>query len=96
VRKIPKHTQNVKTIYSTKPPVPLEALRLAEDIFALQECRNHLDTVAPENITEDRDTGWKILRAILNELRLCQTFAERKMKTEFIAPKRKKMSRQRK
>lgn len=82
----------MKTIYSTKPPVPLEALRLAEDIRALAECRNYLDTVAPENITEEREIGWKILRALINECRLCQAFAERKMKTEFIAPKRKRMN----
>jgi hypothetical protein len=69
--------------------VPLDALRLVEDIRALDEARQHLETVDVRNITEDREVGWKILQLLKQELRLCHRYAENKLRKEFLAPKKK-------
>lgn len=82
----------MKTVtFTTLPPVPIDALRLQEDIRALEEARKHLKTVDPINVCEDRETGSNSLFCVEKMLRVLQRNAEKKMRTEFISPTRKKL-----
>lgn len=66
--------------------VPLDALRLTEDIRDLEEARKHLAKVDVRNITEDNETGRKIMQLLTREIQLCRQYAEAKLRREYISP----------
>jgi hypothetical protein len=66
--------------------VPLDALRLTEDIRDLDEARKHLNKVDVRNITEDNETGRKIMQLLTSEIQLCRQYAEKKLRTQFLTP----------
>ena len=68
--------------------VPLDALRLTEDIRDLDEARKHLAKVDVRNITEDNETGRKIMQLLTREIQLCRQYAEKKLRTQFLTPKK--------
>jgi hypothetical protein len=79
--------------HTTRAPVPLEALNLQDDITLLRICRDLLGRIEPESLTEEREVGRKILQLLRRELQLCQSFAEQRMRVEYLAPRRKKFER---
>lgn len=81
--------------YSTRAPVPLDALRLQEDIRDLEEARKHLNKVDPDSVCEERETGWNSIWCVQKMLRVLQRYAENKLRREYLAPTRKKIERAR-
>jgi hypothetical protein len=67
--------------------VPLDALRLNEDIQALKRCRELLDSLEPINIADDREIGKTTLFLMLKVIRVCKRNAEAKLRREFLAPR---------
>lgn len=78
--------------YTTKPAVPVEALRLNEDIRALEQSRKLLDTVDVLSVTKDAEFGRQILRITQSQLRECQRYAESRLREEFLAPRKKRLN----
>ena len=68
---------------------PVDALRLNEDIRALERAIRELKTVDRYNVQDDpdADTLWMIIQ----KLWLCQRTAQQKLRTEFLDPRRKKI-----
>lgn len=77
--------------YATKPAVPIEALRLNEDIVALENARKLLDTVDVRSVTKDPEIARQILGVTQSQLRMCQRYAENRLREEFLAPRKKKL-----
>lgn len=78
--------------YSTKPAVPVEALRLTEDIRALEAARKLLDTVDVLSVTKDPELGRQILRVTQSQLRTSQQYAEQRLREEFLVPRKKRLN----
>jgi hypothetical protein len=77
----------------TWPVVPIEALRLNEDLRALERCCQIMDSVDPSSVADELKDGRKILRKIYLDVRMCQRHAENKMRTEYLNPARTKIER---
>ena len=75
--------------YTTKPPVPVDALRLTEDIGALKMCMWLLDSVEVSNITDDTSIGRDVMWETICRVRSFQQYAERKMRKDYLAPTKK-------
>ncbi len=79
-----------RLVYSSRKAVPVDALRLNEDIRALRQACELLGTVDRYNVADDpdRDVVWLCIQ----RLKLCQRHAEDKMRQEFLDPRRKKVN----
>lgn len=73
----------------TRPSVPVEALRINEDICSLTSAIRILQTVDPYNITAepDRDDLWMMLQ----KLKLMKNYAEQKLRSEYLAPVKRRV-----
>jgi hypothetical protein len=76
----------------TRAAVPIEALRLTEDIRALEAARKLLDTVDVSSVTKDPELGRQILRVTQSQLRASQQYAEQRLREEFLAPRKRKLN----
>lgn len=75
--------------YSTRPAVPVDALRLNEDIRALEQARKLVDWIDPYNVADDPAKGRKILRYVTGQLKIAERYAEAKMRREYLDPRKK-------
>jgi hypothetical protein len=69
-----------------KPEIPVEAVHLTEDIFALELAITMLRSIDVANITKDREFGDVIMRATVTQLRACHRYAQLKMRRDYLAP----------
>lgn len=79
--------------YVQQPAVSTDALRLNEDIFALNKCRQLLNLVDEFSVADTRDEGYKLLRLAKAHINACHRHAWDKMRQEYLAPVRKKIER---
>jgi len=79
--------------YNTRPAVPVDALRLNEDVRDLGEAIRLLGKIDPRNVTDDpdKDKFWFSVQ----RLKEYERYARRKLQTEFLDPRRTKIERNR-
>ncbi len=70
----------IVTAYRT----PDEALRLNEDAFAIRQAVRLLQTVDRYNVSDDPDND--VLWFCIQKLKMCQRYAENKLRNEFLEP----------
>lgn len=77
-------TRHYKRIEVGNYDIPVEALRIAEDIVRLEQICRLLDEIDPANCSQDKGVGldsWKMMRSMA---RLCKMAATRKLREEFL------------
>lgn len=79
-----------RLIYSTRAPVPEEALRLTEDVYAIGQAIRLLKTVDRYNV--DKDPNSDVLFFAIQRLKQCQRYASRKLATEYLDPRKKRVN----
>lgn len=77
----------------TRPSVPIEALRLQEDIQALELCTKLLESLDTGNLAEDREIGYKQRRIAQATVKAMYRHAWDKMRQTYLAPVRTKIER---
>ncbi len=77
--------------YSTRPAVPIDALRLSEDAQALRQAAALLKTVDRYNVDDNPDSDR--LFFTIQRIREFERYARRKLAVEFLDPRRKKVAR---
>jgi hypothetical protein len=75
--------------------VPVDAIRLAEDAQTIKLCLRLLDWIDPYNVSDDPNKGRKTLRFVIGQLKMAERYAEQKMRTEFLDPRKRKIERRR-
>jgi len=79
--------------YSTRPPVPEEAIRLTEDALALRQAAALLKTVDRYNVADDPDKD--TLFFCIQRIKEFERYARRKLAVEFLDPRKVKIERNR-
>lgn len=79
------------TYVMPRDAVPVDALRLNEDAFALKHAILILKTIDPSNVDDSKrgDTVWLCIQ----KLKACQRYANQKLRTEFLDPRKKRFER---
>ncbi len=77
--------------YSTRPSVPVDAVRLSEDAQALRQAAALLKTVDRYNVDDNPDSDR--LFFTIQRVKEFERYARRKLATEFFDPRRKKIER---
>jgi hypothetical protein len=78
--------------YTTKPAVPVEALRLNEDIRALQRAIELVRSLEASNIAYDINNGYQIIREVITQLRDAERFATQHLRVNYLAPRKKRLN----
>ena len=63
--------------------LPVDALKLNEDLQALSRILRELESIEPRNVSE-RTEGVSVLRMLTSMTWLCKRYAERKLRHEYL------------
>jgi hypothetical protein len=81
----------IRTRIVTAYRTPEEALRLNEDAFAIKQAIRLLKSVDRYNVSDDPDND--VFWFCIQKLKMCQRYAENKLKREFLVPPKQKYER---
>lgn len=68
---------------------PCDALRLNEDIGALERIQRELKWIDPANVHPDPRKGRQMLRFVLGQIKMAERHARERMQNEFLAPQKR-------
>lgn len=74
------------------PSLVTAALDLNEDVQSLRRARELLSRVDPGNMAEERELGRKMQRMVIAQLKMCERYAENKLRHDYLAPVRRRVN----